>query len=86
MVSLVVGSFFLSCSLVGRYDKKCLAHLDKGRVKVEIVRHDHSSNDSHSLKKGVTCAVFAVREEHSFDDFTLLWGSNHILKKKSGYD
>ena len=48
-----------------------VARFDEGRVKVEVVRHDHGTDDTHGLGDLAAAASRAPGDQHPFDYLTL---------------
>lgn len=60
-----------------------IPRLHKGRMQIQIVRHDNGTYDAHRLQKGVRIAVGAPGEEEAFHKFTLVRSCNDVFVSES---
>lgn len=55
------------------------AHLDQGRVQIDVVRHDDGAHDAHGLSELGRTAALTLRHEHPLQQLALVWTHHHIL-------
>lgn len=59
------------------------AHLDQGRVQVDVMRHDDGTNDAHCLQQLRLPTARAGGQEQALKKGSLRWTSHHILSEET---
>lgn len=50
-------------------------------MQIDVMRHDHSANDSHSLLQLHRSTASTVRYKHPLQQLPLVWIYQHVLQK-----
>lgn len=60
-----------------------VAHLDQGRVQVDVVRHNDGTHNADSLGQLDRATALTLGHEHSLQQLALVWTHHHILDRSS---